>query len=73
MVSPDDYVAAAKILADDGMQYRFPGSTVPHFHGIDFKYHSVLRVVFLHQGSIALHPYFGGDIIGLQLADNGVD
>ena len=70
MISPDNYVAAAKILSNYGVQHCLSGASVPHLHGVDLQNHSVLRIVVVQKYFVAFHSNLGWYVIALQLAND---
>src|SRR5215204_5544079 len=72
VVAAYDKVCAAVVLAADGVEDRFAGSTVAHRRGEDGQHRPVLGVVALQDRLVGAHPDVGGDIRGAGLSDERV-
>ena len=73
MVTADDQVAAAEVLAEERVQERFTRSGIPHFHGIAALDGGILHKVLIHQGVDGVSAHIGRDVSLFELAQDLVD
>ena len=73
VVASDDEMAAAVVLTEDGMEQSFTGTGVTHFHGITALNDRVFNKIIFHEDINAADTDFGGDIAGLEFAEQLMD
>ena len=73
VVAADDQMGAAAVLAEDGMQHRFPRPGVEHIEAVAGHQHRVGGEVAVHHRADGGIPHFRRDVAGLQLAEEHVN
>ncbi len=72
VVTADDQVRAAVVLAEQGVQQRLAGAGVTHVQRVAGLHHGVLHEVVLDQGADRFLAHFRRNITGLQVAQQRV-
>ena len=73
MVTANDQVATAIVLAKASVKQGFTGTGVTHLHGVAALQHAFLAEVVIHQGLNRVNPNVSGNIAFFQLAHQLVD
>ena len=73
MVSPDDEVTAAVVLAEDGVKQRFARAGVAHLHRVTRLDARAAHEVVLDQRIDRADAHVGRDVSGFQLAEQLMD
>jgi len=63
---------ATIVLADQGVEDRFPRSCIAHHRGQHRQHHTVTGIVEIQQNLIAAHPHGSGDVVRLGLPYKGM-
>ncbi len=73
MVTTDDHLVNAVVLAEGGMKQGFTGTGISHVKGVTGINNVFRYKVTLDQGVDTFDTYFCGDVARFQVTDQGVD